>query len=371
MPSTLTHQLNCARCTPGPPLEVTHYEGNEIDICPKCGGLWCEPETWNRERLGPFPQPSLALRDNGHERAPDIAFAGLATIDCPNCQHMLTRLDVGGPTPIAEIDQCENCGGIWFDHAEMEHLEALRQWAAAKQRINAETTWGSWWFQLLSQMPVEFNIRPRQFPIVTAVLIIVNVLIFLFQLAIPSEQWIDFAARADRVIVGQDLWTLFTSMFLHGGWLHLLGNMYMLYILGDNVEDVLGHGRYLVFYLVCGLVAVVAYVALNASSSVPMLGASGAIAGVMAAYFILFRQSKLTFMFLVFQRKLPVWIWLGFWFLLNVFMSITSFGMMDESGGVAWIAHVGGFIAGLAIVWPQEKRLVKSHALLNVMRMMG
>lgn len=371
MPSTQTHQLCCVRCSQNPPLEVTHYEGNEIDICPKCGGLWCEPETWNREKLGPFPQPPLTLFADGDERAPDIVAAGSAEVDCPNCHHMLTRLDVGGATPIAEIDQCENCGGIWFDHAEMDRLEALQAWAKEKQRINSETTWGNWWFQLLSQMPVEFNIQPRRFPLVTAVLIAINVLIFLFQASTPQEAWIDLAARSDRVLAGQDLETLFTSMFLHGGWLHLLGNMYMLYILGDNVEDVLGRWRYLVFYLVCGLVAVVAFVVLSPGSSVPMLGASGAIAGVMAAYFILFRQSKLTFMFLVIQRKMPVWIWLGVWFLLNLFMSITSFGMMDESGGVAWVAHVGGFLAGLAIIWPQDKKLVQSHALLNVMRMMG
>lgn len=365
------HQLHCARCNQHPPLEVTHYQGNEIDICPKCGGLWCEPESWNREKLGPFPQPSLSLSHEGDVRPLDIEVIGSAEIDCPNCHHSLTRLDVGGPAPIAEIDQCANCGGIWFDHAEMEHLEALQQWAKEKQRINAQTTWGNWLFQLLSQMPVEFNIRPRRFPLITTILVVINVVLFLLQVSIPEEVWIDFAARSDRILAGEDLEALLTSMFLHGGWLHLLGNMYMLYILGDNVEDVLGRWRYLVFYLVCGLVAVVAFVALNPGSSIPMLGASGAIAGVMAAYFILFRQSKLTFMFLIFQRKMPVWIWLGFWFLLNVIMSITSFGMMEESGGVAWVAHVGGFLAGLAIVWPQEKRLVKSHALLKVMRMMG
>lgn len=371
MPTTQAQQLHCVRCPQHPPLEVTHYEGNEIDICPKCGGLWCEPETWNREKLGPFPEHSLGLRDNGFERAPDIVAVGAANVNCPSCYNRLTRLDVGGVSPTAEIDQCETCGGIWFDHAEMEHLEALRQWATEKRRINAQTTWGNWWFQLLSQMPVEFNIRPRRFPIVTALLVLFNILIFLYQVATPEEEWIGLAARSDRILAGQDLETLFTSMFLHGGWLHLLSNMYMLYILGDNVEDVLGRVRYLAFYLVCGLVAVVAFVVLNPGSSVPMLGASGAIAGVMAAYFILFRQSKLTFMFFIFQRKMPVWIWLGFWFLLNVFMSISELGMMDESGGVAWVAHVGGFIAGLVIVWPQEKRLVKSHALLNAMRMLG
>ena len=220
-------------------------------------------------------------------------------------------------------------------------------------------------------MPIEFNIRPRQFPAVTAAIIALNVLVFLIQLSVPEERWLNLAARPDLLLAGQTPWALLTSMFLHGGWLHLAGNMYMLYILGDNVEDVLGRGRYLLFYLVCGVAATAAFALINANSDTPLVGASGAIAGIMAAYFLLFRQSKLTVMLFFLQRKMPVWIWLGFWFLFNVFMSISTYGATGEGGGVAWIAHVAGFLIGLIIIWTQEKRLVREHALLHVMRTMG
>ena len=285
-------QRHCVRCSQQPPLEITHYRGSEIDICPRCGGLWCESEDWSPEIPQPDPEPSLALADMTDAPTTGLVAMGPSALNCPSCHHRLTTVAVDA-VPVAEIDQCDHCGGVWFDHAEREQFEALQQWAVEKQRINAETTWGNWWFQLLSQMPVEFNIRPRRFPLITAALIALNVLIFLYQMGTSEEEWIGFAARADRILAGRALWTLFTSMFLHGSWLHLIGNMYMLYILGDNVEDVLGRGRYLAFYLACGFVAVVAFVVLYPNSSVPLLGASGAIAGVMAAYFLLFRQSFL------------------------------------------------------------------------------
>lgn len=320
--------------------------------------------------MGPFPVPGSASDLLTGERAPDVVNHGTSLLACPNCHRSLTALHVGDP-PTCEIDQCETCGGVWFDHQEWEHLAALQQWTQVRLRMDATPTWGNWWFQLLSQLPVEFNIRPRRFPAVTALIVVLNVLAFLYQVSVPEEEWIGLAARADQIISGRNLWAFVTSMFLHGGWAHLIGNMYMLYILGDNVEDVLGRVPYLVFYLVCGIAATIAFVVLNPDSTVPLVGASGAIAGVMAAYFLLFRQSRLTIMLIFWQRKVPVWIWLGFWFLLNFYMSVVAFGESGESGGVAWVAHVAGFIAGLAIIWPQEKRLVQGHALLTVVRRMG
>ena len=342
MLSTSTHQLHCPRCNQHPPLEVAHYAGSEIDVCPKCAGLWCQPEDWSSEQLGPFPKAQLVPGMPVDRRAPDIVAVGPSQLDCPSCLRTLTKLNVGSSSVgessadesspvrssqgrssiVAEIDQCTYCGGVWFDHKEMEHLEALREWTVERQRIVAETTWGTWWFQLFSQMPVEFNIRPRRFPIITAALIILNTLVFIYQFGTPQERWITLTARPDLILAGSTFWALLTSMFLHAGWMHLFGNMYMLYILGDNVEDVLGRGWYLLFYLICGLIATAAFVVLNPNSSNPLVGASGAIAGVMAAYFILFRQSKLTVMLFVFQRKVPVWIWLGFWFLFNLYMLI-------------------------------------------------
>jgi membrane associated rhomboid family serine protease len=151
--------------------------------------------------------------------------------------------------------------------------------------------------------------------------------------------------------------TLFTSMFLHGGLLHVLGNMLYLWIFGDNVEDAMGHGRFLLFYLICGLAAAGAQIAISPHSPVPQIGASGAIAGVLAAYFMLFPYSRvLTLIPIFFFIRLvavPAVFLLGFWFILQV---ISGAGTLGREGGVAWFAHIGGFIAGGVLVFLFRRR---------------
>lgn len=160
--------------------------------------------------------------------------------------------------------------------------------------------------------------------------------------------------------VGANVLTILTSMFLHGGLLHILGNMWILWIFGDNVEDYLGHFYYLLFYLVCGTVAALTDIALSPLSRVPMIGASGAIAGVMGAYFLLYPRAKvLTWVFFIFFWWLPAWIWLGIWF-LGQFEStaLLASGAYHQTGGVAVAAHTGGFIAGFVLVklFPRRNR---------------
>jgi membrane associated rhomboid family serine protease len=144
----------------------------------------------------------------------------------------------------------------------------------------------------------------------------------------------------------------FTSMFLHGSWLHVIGNMWFLYIFGDNVEDYLGHFKYLVFYILVGLIAMLTQVAVNVHSTVPTVGASGAIAGVLGAYFILYPRARvLTWIFVV-VVWIPAWVILGYWFVLNFLSGTESALTMQRQnmGGVAFWAHVGGFIAGAMLV---------------------
>jgi membrane associated rhomboid family serine protease len=153
---------------------------------------------------------------------------------------------------------------------------------------------------------------------------------------------------------------MFTSMFLHGSWLHLIGNMWFLWIFGDNIEDYLGHFSYIVFYLTCGLAAGAMHVFFNLGSQVPTVGASGAIAGVMGAYFILYpRSSVLTWFPPIFFFHLPAWVILGYWFVVQ-FMTGTVSSIADprQVGGVAFWAHVGGFLAGIALikVFPERPR---------------
>jgi membrane associated rhomboid family serine protease len=150
---------------------------------------------------------------------------------------------------------------------------------------------------------------------------------------------------------GRQTWNLITSMFLHGSWLHLLGNMWFLWLFGNNVEDAMRRLGFVVFYLLCGLSAALAQVVVNPDSSVPMVGASGAISGIMGAYLILYPRVRVfTFVplgFFMTSMALPAWTMLLYWMLLQV---IGGFGATGESGGVAFWAHVGGFVAGIVLV---------------------
>lgn len=141
------------------------------------------------------------------------------------------------------------------------------------------------------------------------------------------------------------------SMFLHGSWGHILGNMLFLWVFGDNIEDAMGHGRYLVFYLLCGIVAALAHIAANPASPVPTVGASGAISGVMGAYLLLYPNVPVRMFFLIFFTRVRAWLVLVYWFLLQVFEGVSQLGpMRPEVSGVAVWAHVGGFVTGLVLV---------------------
>ncbi len=196
-------------------------------------------------------------------------------------------------------------------------------------------------------------------PYVTWALIALNGAVFLATWPfLPTEIALerfydDWGLVAAYVTEGHDLHALLTSMFLHGGWLHLLGNMLFLWIFGDNLEDEMGHLPYLGFYLAAGLAAAALQILADPYSRIPMVGASGAIAGVMGGYLLLFPRAKVDvfFFFLIFFRILPVpaWIMLGVWFGLQL---INGFAVSTDMGGVAYWAHAGGFIAGLLFAVP-------------------
>ena len=209
--------------------------------------------------------------------------------------------------------------------------------------------------------------QPRySVPYITYFLIGLNLLIFLFEAAlepaslknlvfqfgvVPANLTAFLAGSPKYPLVAVVL-PLFTSMFLHGSWMHVIGNMWFLHIFGDNVEDYLGHFKYLVFYLVAGILAMTAQVAIDPVSRVPTLGASGAIAGVLGAYFILYPRARVLTWFFVFVIYVPAWIMLGYWFALQ-FLSGAATSLVYEGrsvGGVAFWAHVGGFIAGVIMI---------------------
>lgn len=192
-------------------------------------------------------------------------------------------------------------------------------------------------------------------PVVTVMLIVVNVLVFLYQISLDGYSLNAFINTWGLIPDRFSAINVLTSMFLHGGWLHILGNMWFLWIFGDNIEDILGHGKFLIFYLLCGVVAALAQVLLNPDSRVPMVGASGAIAGVMGSYMVKFPHARietLAFIFIFFTRfDVPAWLMLVFWFATQLFSGWGSIGHTAVSeGGTAFFAHIGGFVAGIVLI---------------------
>jgi membrane associated rhomboid family serine protease len=193
----------------------------------------------------------------------------------------------------------------------------------------------------------------RLTPIVTYFIIILNVIVFLLEVSGGNafiEKWAFVPHRFLANPSGQFM-TLFTSMFMHGGWLHLIGNMLYLWIFGDNIEDRFGHGKYTLFYLLCGLGATFAQLAFSVDSNIPNLGASGAIAGVLGSYILLYPQGRVKVWVgqgVIYTNALFV---IGLWIVLQLFSGIGSLQSSGQQGGVAYMAHVGGFITGMILTY--------------------
>ena len=211
------------------------------------------------------------------------------------------------------------------------------------------------------------DVNPRRhFPIVTVSIIALNVLVFLYQLLLPEAALDQFILRAG--MVPHDLSTdlsmatvgsLFTSMFLHGGWMHIIGNMLYLWIFGDNVEDYWGPLGYLFFYLIAGVSASLAQVAIDPASTIPTIGASGAIAGVLGAYAVLLPKARVRtlviFIGIIRFVQMSALVVLGSWFVLQLFSGFAAISS-TASGGVAWFAHIGGFLMGIVVAALFKKR---------------
>jgi len=205
-------------------------------------------------------------------------------------------------------------------------------------------------------IPLRDDIPHKRFPLVTINLIVVNVVFFLYELSLDTRLqgfisvygFVPVRFFSDLPMFYKVM-PLFSSMFLHAGWWHLIGNCWFLWIFGDNVEDTMGHVGFFIFYLICGVIAMFVHALFNLSSNVPTIGASGAIAGVLGAYFLLFPKARVkTLMIIVIFYEvidIPAYFFLGFWFLYQFFLGVLSGGV--ASAGVAFWAHVGGFVAGM------------------------
>ncbi len=220
-------------------------------------------------------------------------------------------------------------------------------------------------------IPLRDNIPSRRTPVVTYTLIAINVFVYFFLQPSPGTragirftfEWglvpVDLLGGVPRVEHPVPVsWTVITSMFLHGSVLHILGNMWYLWLFGDNVEDAMGRARFLVFYLLSGVAAAATQVIVDAGSRVPMVGASGAISGVLGGYLLVFPHARILtlvpIIFFVQIVEIPALIVLGFWFVIQVFGGLEALGM--QVGGVAWFAHIGGFLAGMGLVRIFQRR---------------
>ena len=193
-------------------------------------------------------------------------------------------------------------------------------------------------------------------PVMTSIIIALNVIVFLYQFSLDPYSQNYFMATYGIIPARFHISTLLTTMFLHGGWMHLIGNMWFLWIYGDNIEDALGHWKFLAFYLLCGVAAGLVHILVNADSRIPTVGASGAIAGVMGAYMVKFPKAQILTLVPIFlfftTMEIPAVFILGYWFLLQFFNGWGSVGHSNLSqGGVAWFAHIGGFAAGALLIW--------------------
>jgi membrane associated rhomboid family serine protease len=216
-------------------------------------------------------------------------------------------------------------------------------------------------------IPIRDSIPSRSVPAVTRALILINVLVFFYELALPEKslqnlfylfgivpaRFTDPAWASEAGFPAGGWWVFLTHQFLHGGWLHILSNMWMLWIFGNNVEDAMGHLRYGVFYLLSGVLAGLAQLLAQPHSQVPSLGASGAIAGVLGAYFLLYPKARVTVLLPVFFTpfffELPAVLYLGLWFVSQLFNGTLALASPEQVGGIAFWAHVGGFSTGMLL----------------------
>src|SRR5579871_6383951 len=213
-------------------------------------------------------------------------------------------------------------------------------------------------------IPLRSSERHYTSATVTLLLIVANVLVFLYELSLGNGRQLNHFIQVYGIVPDRlHLSSIVTSMFIHGGWLHILGNMWFLWIFGRGVEDVMGHAKFLIFYFACGIAAGLVHIVVNANSPVPTVGASGAIAGVMGGYLIKFPRARIVTLIPIFvfitTMEIPAAVMLVWWFLIQLVSGVGSLAETDYTGGgVAWFAHVGGFLAGMLLIklFPQRPR---------------
>lgn len=321
------------RATPAP--EDTEAKTVQIDVCPVCMGAWFDHGELDvlsgdlddvQQVLAPDQKPSDRPCPLGHGRLVEQMLPGLIR------------------TP---VDLCQRCGGIWLDGHERRKLAKATtsegQGTKTERWLKRGAIWAA---QVLTHLPVEVDNPARGTPWVVYSLLAALFGVFLLQIYGPIDSYA-WAMVPGRLKMEGDWWTIGSSIFLHATWIHILGNAYFLYVFGDNVEHLFGHARFLVFYVFAGLLGASAQALLTTKTAMPVMGASGCIAGVLGAYLWAFPRQRLFQVILWVQVKVPMWIYLFVWVAFHVVMGL--FGTGAGAEGVAWFAHLGGFVVGLGV----------------------
>jgi len=367
----------CPRCECA--LGPSAYHDIVLDPCPECHGVW-----FDADELDPFLKHQLSERGDipdarikrpGTPESADKLRE--ATRPCPRCHCEMDKFNYAYDSDIF-LDRCSDCRGLWVDGDEIQQLlefskgnpkldrmaNSMAKHMATQERFkeNAEAIIGfgrraPWYAYCMPPViiPLKDDLPTRGIPFFTWGIVLLNVAIFMYQsywVENLSSFFLRYGFVPSEIAVHSS--TLVTSMFLHINIFHLAGNMMFLWIFGDNIEKDFGRLSFVGFYVVSGVVASLSHYAMNADSSVPCVGASGAVAGVLGAYFVLHpRASVKTWIFYdVFD--LPAVLFLGGWILVQVGYAM-MFHALEVPGGTAWFAHIGGFVCGALLAWLYSK----------------
>ena len=346
---------SCPRCT-FPLTPYTHAE-YELDHCHRCEGSFLDPGK-AAEQFGPETNPEFWKQSHATKSSAP------SDLRCPRCGEGMDAYTMKLDGHELEVDDCPKCHGMWLDQNEGPLLRAMiaNAEALAEERRERKGTIKGYLFQLLTQFPVEVwnPVRQRPWIVYGTLLTLLGLWLWEWQL---TES---FAAVAQHCLMvpasvgrGDYPWTIVSAGFFHASWMHLIGNAWFLWIFGDNVEDTLGRKHFVLLYLAALVAGNLAHLAVEWGSPIPLLGASGAISGLLGAYLVLFPRAKVWMMIAVIRLRVGMYWYAGVWIGLQILM------MKYTDAPVAWFAHFGGFAAGvayaLAIKPSIRHRLIDPH----------
>ncbi|MDD5116643.1 MAG: rhomboid family intramembrane serine protease [Candidatus Omnitrophica bacterium] len=373
--------MNCPVCNS--PLKNIQYEGQSVDLCVNCEGIWLdegELQQIVRNLLSGNKVDYQSVEEAYRNKPITYSRQKMPVRICPKCNVRMSVFNYYADSNVF-LDRCASCGGIWLDKSEImwvakymkgnpkidRYVQALSEsyLRLAKAKLETEeisktsrdlmgSNLGKFyaiWYTIFP-IPLKDDLPTKRFPKITIGLIVLNTLIFIFQSIFFHTDLVAYfnlfgvipalGFSIDR------LYTFITSMFVHGGLLHIAGNMYYLWIFGDNVEDRMGSLKFMIFYFLCGISGDFVFCLMQPSLNEPAIGASGAISGVLGAYLLLYPRQCLETIWLGRKREIPAANYLIFWIIMQLFIGTISLATKDAE--VAYWAHIGGFVSGLILL---------------------